>query len=164
MELVLPQFGLFFWSVILFLSIFLVLNKFAWPKIIQGIQEREKSIEHALQTAELARDEMKKLEASNSKLLEEARLERDQVLKEARAIGEKIVNEAKEKASLEVEHMTSTARTQIEAEKMAAITELKNEVGKLSISIAEKILRRELENPGEQEAVVGRLVNEMNLN
>ena len=55
-------------------------------------------------------------------------------------------------------------RAAIEAQKMAAITDVKNEVGKMVIEVSEKILRRELENKKAQEAYIKELVNEVKLN
>lgn len=164
MELVLPNLGLFFWTSILFLMIFLILRKFAWSGILTAIHDREASIEASLQAAEKARDEMSRLQADNQKLLDEARRERDLILKEAREVKDKILSEARESAASESARAIESARKQIEAEKMAAITELKNEVGKLSIEIAEKILRQKMSDGKEQEATVNRLINEMQLN
>jgi F-type H+-transporting ATPase subunit b len=164
MELVLPNFGLFFWATILFLMIFLILRKFAWSTILKAISDREASIEASLQAAEQARDEMSRLQSDNQKLLEEARRERDAMLKEARELREKMIGEARETAAAEGSRQIESARKQIQSEKMAAITELKNEVGRLSIEVAEKILRKKMEDGTEQEATVTRLINEMHFN
>jgi F-type H+-transporting ATPase subunit b len=164
MELVLPNFGLFFWATILFLMIFLILRKFAWSTILKAISDREASIEASLKAAEQARDEMSKLQSDNQKLLDEARRERDAMLKEARELREKMINDARELASAEGAKLIESARKQIQSEKMAAITELKNEVGRLSIEVAEKILRKKMEDGKEQEATVSRLINEMHFN
>jgi len=164
MELVLPNFGLFFWATILFLMIFLILRKFAWSTILKAISDREASIEASLKAAEHARDEMSRLQSDNQKLLDEARRERDAMLKEARELREKMINDARELASAEGAKLIESARKQIQSEKMAAITELKNEVGRLSIEVAEKILRKKMEDGKEQEATVSRLINEMHFN
>jgi F-type H+-transporting ATPase subunit b len=164
MELVLPNFGLFFWATILFLMIFLILRKFAWSTILKAISDREASIEASLKAAEQARDEMSRLQSDNQKLLDEARRERDAMLKEARELREKMINEARETAAAEGARQIESARVQIQSEKMAAITELKNEVGRLSIEVAEKILRKKMEDGKEQEATVSRLINEMHFN
>jgi F-type H+-transporting ATPase subunit b len=155
---------LFFWALVLFLILFLILRKFAWTAILKAIHEREASIESSLQAAEKARDEMSRLQADNQKLLNEARKERDLILKEARELKEKILAEARESASSETARALENARKQIESEKMAAITELKNEVGRMSIEIAEKILRQRMADAAEQEATVKRLISEIQFN
>lgn len=164
MEFVLPNFGLFFWALVLFLILFLILRKFAWTAILKAISEREASIEASLQAAEKAREDMTRLQADNQKLLNEARKERDLILKEARELKEKILAEARESASSETARALESARKQIESDKMAAITELKNEVGRISIEIAEKILREKMADTAQQEASVKKLISEVRFN
>lgn len=164
MELVKPEIGLIFWMSITFIVVLLLLRKFAWTPILNMIKEREASIENALNSAELAKKEMASLKSSNEKLLAEARIERDNILKEAREIKDSIVNEAKTKAKQEADKIVTSARENIQNEKMAAITELKNQVATLSIDIAEKILKTELSSDDKQKALVKNLLEGIKLN
>lgn len=159
-----PGIGLIFWTTIVFISLVLLLGKFAWKPILNSIKSREESIEEALQSAEKAKLEMQALKAGNEKILSEARAERDALLKEARDTKEAIVNEAKAKAKSEAERILTSAREQITNEKNAAITELKNQVATLSIEIAEKILKSELSSDDKQKALVTNLMKDVNLN
>ena len=111
-----------------------------------------------------AKEEMKSLKMSNERILMEARNERDQMLKEAREIREKLIAEAKADATKVNERMLKEARESIKNEKMAAITELKNQVGMLSLEIAEKVLKSELKSDEKQKALVSTLLKEVNLN
>jgi F-type H+-transporting ATPase subunit b len=81
MDLVTPSIGLVFWTTISFLALFLILRKAAWKPMLGAIHERERSIEDALNKADLAREEMARLTNQNEALLKEARVERDQLLK-----------------------------------------------------------------------------------
>lgn len=164
MELVTPAIGLLFWMSVTFLTILFILKKFAWKPILNMIKEREDSIESAIQSAENARKEMENLKAGNEKILQEARNERDLMLKEARDTKDAIVNEAKEKAKLEADRIINQARESIQNEKMAAITELKNQVATLSIEIAEKIIREQLSSDDKQKALTSNLMKEVTLN
>jgi F-type H+-transporting ATPase subunit b len=164
MELVKPAFGLIFWMTISFGIIVFILKKFAWTPILNMLSEREESIQNALDSAEKAKKEMLSLQASNEKILQDARLERDILLKEAREIKDSIIAEAKSKASAEADKLISAARENINNEKMAAITELKNQVATLSIDIAEKILKAELSSSDKQKALVNNLLDEVKLN
>ncbi len=164
MELVTPAFGLVFWMLITFLTVLFLLKKFAWKPILNMIKEREESIEKALSSAEKAKNEMASLKASNEKILSDAKLERDALLKEARELKEGIINEAKGKATAEADKIVSAARETINNEKMAAITELKNQVATLSIEIAEKVLRQQLASDEKQKAYVKQLLDEVKLN
>lgn len=164
MELVRPSIGLIFWMVVSFSIILFILGKFAWKPILGMIKAREESIENALASAEKAKEEMKALQSSNERILAEARSERDAMLKDAREIREKMIADAKNTANKEGERMLASARENIQNEKNAAISELKNQVATLSIEIAEKILRSELSSDEKQKALVNTLLKDVNLN
>ncbi len=164
MELVKPSIGLIFWMIISFSIILFLLKKFAWKPILGMIKEREESIESALAAAENAKLEMKALQANNERILVQARAERDQLLKDARDIREQMIAEAKGLATKEGERLLKSARENIQNEKMAAITELKNQVASLSIDIAEKILKSELSSDEKQKSLVNTFLKDINLN
>lgn len=164
MGLITPGIGLIFWTSIAFLVVLFLLKKMAWKPIMEAIHKREESIEQALKTAEQAKMEMAALKASNEAALKEAREQRDAILKEARDQKDAIISEAKTKAQAEADRILVAARETIRNEKMAAISELKNQVATLSIDIAEKILKTELSAENKQAAVVNNLVNEINMN
>ena len=156
--------GLFFWQSLLFIALILLLKKFAWGPILTAVEEREDGIKDALEAAEKAKAEMQTLNADNERILAEARIERDALLKEAREIKDGIVNDAKELANTEADKILTTAKDQINNEKMKAMTELKNTVATLSIDIAEKVLRSELTDKKKQEDLVANALKETELN
>jgi F-type H+-transporting ATPase subunit b len=164
MDLLTPQLGLFVWNIIAFLILFVILKKFAWKPILKSLNERELGITDALATAEKVKAEMAQLKSENEALLAQAREERAQMLKEARETKDKIINEAKDHAKSEANKIIADAQIAIEQQKMAALTDVKNQVGKLVIEVSEKILRRELSNKSEQEGYIKQLANEVKLN
>lgn len=164
MELVKPAFGLIFWMLISFGIIVFLLMKFAWPVILKALDERERSITEALNAARSAKEEMAGLKADNEKLLLEARNQRDIILKEARDAKDAIINDAKFKATEEGDRLRKIAREDIQNEKMAAITDLKNQVAALSITIAEKVIRQQLASDEKQKALVGELLKDFKMN
>ncbi|MER2998682.1 F0F1 ATP synthase subunit B [Pontibacter populi] len=164
MELVTPNFGLIFWQLVTFLIVLFLLTKFAWKPIMSALRERETSIENALSAAEKAKLEMQGLKAENEKLLAEARMERDKILKEASDAGNTLVENARNKANEEGSRMIAQAREAIENEKRAAITEVKNMAAALSVDIAERILRKELNDPQAQQALAQDYIREVTLN
>ena len=164
MELVKPEFGLVFWMTVSFLIVVFILRKFAWGPILSSLKERETSIEDALNAAKKAKDEVANMKAENEQLLKQARNERDMMLKEARDTKDAIVNEARAKAQTEADRMIASARESIQNEKMAAITELKNQVATLSIEIAEKVIRQQLASDDKQKALVNDLLKDVKLN
>jgi F-type H+-transporting ATPase subunit b len=158
------SFGLFFWQTLLFLVLILLLAKFAWKPILNAVNEREKSIEDALNQAKKAREEMALLKAENEKILIEAKMERDAILKEAREAKESIIAKAKETAQVEADRLVENAKSAIQNEKMAAMTDLKNQVAQLSIEVAEKVLTKELSNKSAQEELAKEIINEAKFN
>lgn len=164
MKLLTPEFGLIIWTLLAFLIVFFILKKLAWPAIIKGMREREEGITNSLATAERVRAEMAQLKNENEALLATAREERAQMLKEARETKDKIINEAKDQAKIEASKIIAEAQAAINIHKMAAITEVKNQVGKMVIEISEKVLRKELGTQEAQEAHIKGLVEEVKLN
>lgn len=159
-----PSYGLIVWTLFAFLTVLYLLKKLAWKPILKSLQEREQSIQTAIDEAKKTREEMSLLKADNEKILAEARTERDNILKEAREIHDKMIADAKERASKEAEKLVTIARENINNEKMAAITELKNQVAHLSIEIAEKILKQELKEKDKQKTVINGLLQEVKMN
>jgi len=164
MELLLPKLGLLVWTLLAFLIVFFLLKKMAWPAIIKGLRDREQGIANSLATAEKVRAEMAQLKNENEALLALAREERAQLLKEARETKDRIISEAKEQAKLEANKIITEAQQAIDTQKMAALTDVKNQVGKLVIEVSEKVLRRELGNKESQEAHIRGFVDELKLN
>jgi len=164
MDLVKPAIGLIFWMTLSFGIVLFILGKFAWKPILKALRDREGSIQDALDTAKKTKLEMAALKADNEKLLNQARAERDLMLKEARDTKDAIIAEAKVRATAVEDKMIKSAREAINTEKNAAIADLKNQVAKLSVEIAEKILRQELANDDKQKALMANLLKDVNLN
>jgi F-type H+-transporting ATPase subunit b len=164
MELLLPSIGLLFWTLVAFLIVFFILKKFAWKPILETLKERETSIADALSTAEKVKVEMAQLKNENEALMARAREERATLIKEAKETADRMIGEAKDKAKAEAAKILADAQTSIEQQKMAALTDVKNQVGKLVIEVSEKVLRRELTNKSEQESHIKSLVDDVKLN
>src|SRR5687767_10714240 len=164
MDLLTPSFGLLIWTLLAFLIVLFILKKFAWKPILNSLKERENTIADSLATAERVRAEMSQLKSENEALLAKAREERAQLLKEARDTKDRIISEAKEQAKIEANKIVIDAQAAIQQQKMAALTDVKNQVGTLVIEVAEKVLRRELGNKSEQENYIKQLAEEVKLN
>ncbi|MDX9750784.1 MAG: F0F1 ATP synthase subunit B [Flavobacteriales bacterium] len=163
MELVKPAFGLVFWMVLSFGIVLFILGKFAWKPILAGLKDREVSIADALNEAKRAREEMAALSARNADMMREAREQRELLLKEARDIRDKEIAAAKDKAKAEADALLARARTDIQNEKNAAITEMKNQVAELSIQVAELILKEKLGDAAAQKALVDKVMAQADL-
>jgi len=164
MDLVTPSIGLVFWTLVSFLALFLILRKLAWKPMLGAIHERERSIEDALNKAELAREEMSRLSNENEILLKQARVERDEILKEAKGLKDQILAEAKNIAQVEGAKLIEKAKVEINNQKVAALDQVKNQVAALSLDIAEKVLRKQFDDKKSQEALVSDLLKDVKLN
>ncbi|MCP4553354.1 MAG: F0F1 ATP synthase subunit B [Bacteroidetes bacterium] len=164
MELVSPGIGLIFWMTLSFGIVLFILKKFAWKPIMQSLKDREATIDDALNQANKAREEMKQLHFDNEKLLKEAKEERNAILKDARKVRDSVIEESKLKANEEANRIVESAKESIQNEKMAAITDLKNQIASLSINIAEKILKQELSEDKKQKDYIKKLMDEVNIN
>jgi len=164
MGLVTPDYGLIFWMVLSFSVVMFILKKFAWKPILNSLKDRENSIEEALNSADKAKAEMKKLMADNEIIMKEARVERDILIKEAKELKEEIIIEAKSEATAEAQKIVDSARKQIENEKQNAFGEIKERVSVLSVEIAEKILNHELKKDAKQKDLINDLIDKINFN
>ncbi|WP_179344662.1 F0F1 ATP synthase subunit B [Winogradskyella ursingii] len=164
MDLITPEFGLVFWTLITFLILLFILRKFAWKPILGAVSDREDGIRNALASAEKARLEMQNLHADNERILQEARAEREAMLKDAREMKNKMITDAKDEAQSQANKMIEQAQVAIESEKKAAMAELKSHVAGLSVEIAEKVVRQELSNKDKQLKLVEDMLGDAKLN
>ncbi len=164
MQLVTPGIGLIFWMTITFSIVLFLLSKFAWKPILQSIKDREDSINSALGAADDARKAMESLKSDNQKLLNEARAERDKMLKEASDMKDQIIAKATKDAKDVGDKLITSAKEAIEKEKLNALNELKTQVAVLSVDMAEKILRKKMEDRSQQESFVNDNLKSITLN
>ena len=164
MSLLTPDPGLLFWMLISFGIVFFVLAKFGFPIIVKMVEERKAYIDQSLEAAKQANERLKGIQEEGERILNETRDERMHILKEANEIRTKIVNEAKEQAHAEAGKIMDEARLSIEREKVLAIQDIRKQVSGLAINVAEKILRKNLENKSAQQELVDKLVAEAQLN
>ncbi len=164
MQLLTPALGLILWTLLAFGIVFFLLKKFAWPAIISGLDKREKTIADSLATAEKIKLEMAQMKNDNEAILVSAREERATMLKEAKETKDKMISEAKNEAKLQAAKIIADAQAAINQQKMAALTDLKNQIGNLVIETSEKVLRKELSDKAAQENYIKTLATEVKLN
>lgn len=164
MELLTPGFGLLFWQIVIFITLVLLLKRFAWQPILQSLKIREDSIQDALDSAKEAKEEMSKLKADNEILLNEAKVQRDKILKDASTASSRIKDDAKSAAAEITNKMIVDARIEIQNEKNAALAEVRRQVVSLSVEIAEKLLQRSLTKDTAQKELVEQYLKDKKLN
>lgn len=164
MDLLLPHLGLIVWTLLAFIVVLFILKKYAWSAILKGLNEREENIANSIASAEKIKAEMAQLKSDNESLLASAREERSTMLKEAKEMRDKMVNDAKEEAKAQAAKIIADANLSIQNQKMAALTDIKNQVGKMVVEVSEKILRKELSDKAQQESYISKLAEEIKLN
>ena len=160
MNLVTPDAGLLFWMVVIFGLVFFLLWKFGFPIITSMVDERNATIQKSLEDAHEIEARMAGMVEEHARMLEQTRKEQAQMLREATDTRNQIIATAKDEAREEAGKILAEARTEIAAEKEAALRDVRKEVALLSVAIAEKILRKELADEGEQREYIDRMVEE----
>ena len=165
MEKLISEFslGLFFWQTLIFVGLIFLLKKYAWKPILSAVNEREASINDALEAAKEARSEMESLQSDNQRILKEARAQKETLLKEARTIRSEMINTAKVEAQSEANKILSQAQEAIQNEKRTAVNELKDHVSSIALDIATKVLQNELESKDKQMQLVSKLLQDSDM-
>ena len=160
MNLVMPDFGLLFWMVVIFGLVFFLLAKFGFPIITDMVDKRSAKIAQSIKDADEIEARMAAWKMEQARLLEQARKEQAAILREATENKSKIVADAKAQARAEADKILAEAKVQIEAEKESALRDVRREVALLSVQVAEKVLRHELSDEGNQRAFIDELIDE----
>ena len=160
MNLVLPEAGLVVWMLIAFSLVFFVLAKFAWPSILNSIKEREEHIADSLKKADEATKALAGLEEKGKEIIAQAQAQQIALVKDTKTLTDKMIADAKIEAKKQAEQIISDAQAKILKDKEAAILEIRKEVAQLSISIAEKVLLKELSDKKAQNAYIETLLKE----
>lgn len=161
MNLMLPDSGLLFWMTIIFAIVFFVLAKFGFTVITGMVEKRTKRIDDAIGAAREAESKLMGLASQQEKMIEEARAEHDRILKEAAAERDRLIAAAQEQARDEAGKIMEETRERIRQEKEAALRDIRREVAVLSVSIAEKVVRKELSTDAGQQELVDRIFDEL---
>ncbi len=158
-----PDPGLILWTSLIFLIVWIGLAVVAFKPIQRALKKREMDIQHSLNEAKLAREEMRSLKSENEDLLKQAREERAKILREANQMKDNIVNEAKDKARDEARKIVEDAREQIQHMTSEAMIDARNQIGLMALDIAEKVIRKDLKTAGNHDKYVDTLVDELNI-
>lgn len=155
-----PEAGLLFWMLLSFGVVFAVLAKFGFPIITKMVEDRNAYIEKSLDAAKEANKQLAQIKEQSEAILASAREEQVKILKDAESTRTRIINESKELARAEGLKELEELRKQMKLEKEDAIKDIRRQVADLSVDIAEKIIRNNLNSNTEQMAMIDRLIDE----
>ena len=156
-----PDTGLAFWMILTFGIVLFLLWRYAWPSIINALNERERYISESISAADQAQARLKALEQEGNELLAKAREEQIHILQEGKIIKDKTVSEAKKIAREEAGKIIEEARHTVIKEREEAQEDIRREIAELSIELAAKILRRELSSKEQNDELINRMIDEL---
>lgn len=142
--LVQPDPGLFIWTILTFLVLLTLLAKFAWGPLLRALESRQEQIRKSLDDAQLARQELERLNQESAQIVRQARLEAESIVTRSRADAERLREEMKTRARTEAEGIARNAERQIQLETQRALQQIRHEAIDLSVQIASKLLQRNL--------------------
>jgi F-type H+-transporting ATPase subunit b len=151
--LVTPELGLMLWTLIAFGVTLWFLSKFAFPRIQEALDKRQKAIEESIEASERAKAEADKLLQEYRERLTAARHQADEIVARSRRAGEENERESLEAARRQREELLDQTRRDIDAETRRAIQEIRNEVADLTILATEKVTRKTLSEEDQRKLV-----------
>ena len=161
MDPMLPDSGLLFWMTVIFGLVLFILAKFGFPMITGMVEKRNKRISDSLEAARIAEEALANLQQEQERLISETRSEQARLMQEAAAERDRMIAQAQEQARAEAQKIMDDARVRINEEKEAVMQEIRNEVALVSLSIAEKVVRKDLSSDASQKELVDKLINEL---
>ena len=161
MSLLLPDSGLLFWMVVAFGIVFVILAKYGFPIIIKMVEDRKIYIDQSLEVARKANAQLSKLKEEGDALVAAANKEQGRILKEAMEERDKIIHGAHKQAEKAAQKELELVKKQIQIEKEEAIRDIRKQVAILSVDIAEKVLRKNLDDKEEQMGMIDRMLDEV---
>ena len=136
--------GLFVWTILTFLLLVFVLAKFAWKPLLKMLQDREDMVRSSIEDAEKAKSELERLNEESEAIMAKARSEAQSILADGKAAAEKVKDGIIAKSKEQANKIREDAGNQIQVEKDKAISEIKKEVVNLTLSVAEKLIQKNL--------------------
>ncbi len=163
MELFKPEFGLIFWMFFVFVVMFVILAKYAWPVIIKNLDERAEFIDKGVEYSRDAKKELDNAAINAQSILAEAQKQQLEILREASVLKTKIIEEAKQAAAVEAQKVIDAAAVSIEQSRREAEMQFRKQVSTLSLEIIERLMRKDLSNDKAQIELIDKLLDEMEI-
>lgn len=164
MELFTPDFGLVFWMFIAFILLFVVLAKWGWPVIIKQMNDRADTIDKGVEDARKAKEQLDNARAEAQQYVKDAQARQAEMLREAAKMKTDIIEEARQEAQKAAQKEMDAARQAIDQARKQAELEFRNEVGRFSVDIAEKMVRARMSDDKAQTELVNKLLDEIEKN
>lgn len=161
MELFTPEFGLVFWMFVAFILLFLVLAKWGWPVIIKMMDKRAATIDQGVENARQAKEQLDHAREQAANFMKEAQAQQQEMIRDAQKMKSDIIEQARHEASIAAQHEMNAAKSSIDQARKQAESQIRDEVSKFSIEIAEKMMRQQLKSDKAQTDLANKLLDEI---
>jgi F-type H+-transporting ATPase subunit b len=148
-------------ELIAFFIILWFLWKYVIPPVNRLLEERQEVIRKQIEESKEARESLEKAESEYKQALTDAREEATQLREEARSEGKRIKDEITAQAREEAANIASANHRQMEIERQRAMSELRTEIGKLSVELAGRIVGESLEDEARRTRTVDRFIADL---
>jgi F-type H+-transporting ATPase subunit b len=151
--LITPNVGLTIWTLVVFLISLYILNRVAFPRIRQALDERRRSIDQSIDAAEQTRLQAEKLLAEYRARLQAAREQSEEIVQRARQAAEMHEREGRERGQEMIAEATRRAQRDIEIATKRALDDIRREVADLTVMATEKVTRKTLTHADQRRLV-----------
>ena len=145
-DLLSPNTGVMFWTLVIFVVLLVVLSRFAFKPLTAAVEAREKALEEAITSAKRDREAAAQLLAEQQRALDATRADAQRVIAEGRTTAEKLRNEMLEQTKQQQHELLERARVEIDNERKRAIADLRREAVELALAGASKVIERNLDD------------------
>ena len=161
MSLLTPDIGIIFWMVLSFAIVFGILAKFGFPVITKSVDERRDYIQQSLSKADEANKMLESIKLQSDEILNDTRKHQSEIIKQATVEADRIIRKAKDDAVIQSKQKLDETIRLIELQKQKAVGEIRSQVSLLSVAVAEKILRRQLDSQDDHDQLVSLFLDEI---
>ena len=161
MSLLTPDIGIIFWMAVSFTIVFIILAKFGFPIITQSVNERREYFQQSLAKADEANRALESIRQQSEETISEAQKRQLEIIKQATVEADRIIQKAKDDAVVQGKQKMDEMIRLLELQKQKAVGEIRSQVALLSVSIAEKILRSQLDNKESHDRLVAQFLEEL---
>lgn len=151
--LIQPKFGTMFWTVVIFLGVWYILAKFAWKPLLGAVEARERGIRDDIDNARKEREASQRLLDEHKALVAQAHKERSDAVEAGRRDAERLKAEILDEARIQRDQLMKQAEARIDAGLRHARAELKGEAADLAIQAAGKLLAKNLDDATQRRLV-----------
>lgn len=147
-----------------FILLFLVLAKWGWPVIIKMMDKRASTIDEGVENARQAKEQLDNARAEADRYMKEVMAKQQEMLRDAQKMKTEIIEQARNEAAKVAQGEMDAAKVSIEQARKQAESQIRDEVSRFSIEIAEKMMRTQLKDTKAQTELMNKMLDDIEKN